>query len=98
MLLTNDVKVTVLTLHGIRVDLAHIPTAVSLFYLLYVEVPGSVLAVSHADTVVLRYHVICYRQNRLRVDAQPSNLEAERKNNSDYHDRESKRRRGLDGI
>lgn len=67
--LTHHLEVADLTLHGVSVNLAHVPAPVRLPYLPDVQVPCSVVTVRHSDPVVLRDHVTGDRQNGLRVYA-----------------------------
>lgn len=74
MRLTNDVQESDLTLHGVRVDLAHIPSSVRLPYLLDMQIPSPVVRMTHPYPMVLGDHVTVYRQDSLRVDSQPGHL------------------------
>lgn len=67
--LTHHLEVADLALHGISVDLTHVPAPIRLPYLSDVQVPCPVVTVRHADPVILRDHVTSDRQNGLRVYA-----------------------------
>jgi hypothetical protein len=75
VVLTYDLEVPLLTAHGIRVDLTHVPTAVILVYVLDVQVPGAVVIVRQRDARVLRDHFVMDRENSLRVHANPRHLQ-----------------------
>lgn len=72
--LTDDVQVTHLRLHRIRVDLAHVPSLIGLLDFAYLQLPDFLLRVGDRNAMVLGDNVILNGQNRLCVDAQPSHL------------------------
>lgn len=73
-LLTDYLEIPDLALHGVRVYLAHVPASIGLTHLPYVKEPRPMIAVGDRDPVILRDHVVRYRQDGLRVDAQPGHL------------------------
>ena len=72
---TYDVQVSNLALHGVCVNLAHVPTPVCFTNVADVEVPCLVFAVGDADAMVLGDDMYVDGQYRLGVDPQPSYLE-----------------------
>jgi len=75
VIITNDFEKSSDAGHRVSINLAHVPTAVSLARVFYVQGPCPVAAVGHCDPVILRNNVIRYRQNRLRIDSQPRYLQ-----------------------
>lgn len=75
VVLTYDLEVPLSTAHGIRVDLTHVPPAVSLVYVLDMQVPGAVVIVRQRDARVLRDYIVMDRENGLRVHANPRHLQ-----------------------
>lgn len=69
MIFTNDFEKSSDAGHWVSIDLAHVPTAVRLTRLFYVQGPYPMAAVRHCDPMILRDNVIRYRQNRLRIDS-----------------------------
>lgn len=72
--LTDDLEVGRVARHGLGVDLTHVPSPIGLPGLVDVKRPRAVSAVLHRYPVVLRYHVVRYRQYRLGVDSKPCDL------------------------
>lgn len=60
-LLTNNLEVTSLTFHWVRIDLAHVPSPVRFFYFSYMKEPRAVIAVRNSYPMVLRDNVTGYR-------------------------------------
>ena len=58
---------TYLTLHRVCINLAHVQSLVFLLHALYVEIPRGVIAVRHRDPVIVSYHVIVDRLDRLGI-------------------------------
>lgn len=52
----------------------YLPALVRFFNISDAHCPGLVLWVGNADPLVLGYHMVLYRENRLCIDAQPRNL------------------------
>jgi hypothetical protein len=75
MVLTYDLEVSLSTSHGIRIDLTHVPAAVSLVYVLDMQVPGAMVVVGQRDAWILRDHIVMDRENGLRVHANPRHLQ-----------------------
>jgi hypothetical protein len=75
MVLTDDLEVPLPAAHGICVELTQVPAAVSLAYVLDMQVPGAVVIVRQRDARVLRDHVVMDRENGLRVHANPRHLQ-----------------------
>jgi hypothetical protein len=73
--LTHDLKVPLSTSHGVGVDLTHVPAAVSLVYVLDVQVPRAVVVVRQGDARILRDHVVMDREYRLCVHTDPCHLQ-----------------------
>lgn len=65
--LTNYIQVAHLTLHWVRVDLAHIPSPIRFPHVTYVQVPRPVFAVRHSDSVILGNNVAMDCQDRLCI-------------------------------
>lgn len=72
--LTNYIKISSLALHGIGIDLTHVPSTIRFSDLPYVKVPRTMIAVGHGDAMILRDHVTRDREDRLSVDSQPRHL------------------------
>jgi hypothetical protein len=75
LVLTYDLEVSLPTAHGICVDLTHVPAAVSLVYVLDMQVPGAVVIVRQRDARVLRDHIMMDREYGLCVHANPRHLQ-----------------------
>jgi hypothetical protein len=72
--LTHYFQVADLTLHGVCVDLTHVPATVRLPYIPDLKVPGSMIAVRNTNSVVFSDHVCCYSENCLCVNSKPGHL------------------------
>lgn len=79
LLLTDHLEITDLALHRICIYLTHVPAPIGFSHLPDVKEPRPVIAVRNRDPVILRDHVARYRQNSLRVDAQPCHLKSKAK-------------------
>ena len=76
--LTHHLEVALPVHHGVRVDLAHVPTAVWLLRALHMEMPLLCWRSWEGDPWISRDDIVVDRQYRLRVDAYPGNLRAYR--------------------
>lgn len=72
---TQDFEVALAVLHGIRVDLAHVETAILRFDVLQPKIPVAVAALRQRDPRVSRYDLRVDRQDRLGVDPNPRHLQ-----------------------
>lgn len=68
LIITNDFEKSSDAGHRVSINLAHVPTAVTLPRVSYVKGPRSMATVRHCDPMILRDNVSRYRQNRLRID------------------------------
>lgn len=73
--LTYNLKVALAGAHWIGVHLTHVPASIVLLHLLDVQVPGSMIIVGEADSIVLRDDIVMNRENCLRIHAHPSHLQ-----------------------
>lgn len=64
-----------MTFHGIRVDLAHVPSSISLSHVTYVQIPRPVLAMCHSYPVILSNNVTMNCQDCLCIHPQPRHLQ-----------------------
>jgi len=78
--LTHHLQVADLTLHGICVDLAHVPATVWLLYIPDLKVPCSVIAMRNTNAMIFSDHVCCYSKNCLCIDSKPSHLQKKKRN------------------
>jgi len=78
--LTHHFQVADLTLHGICVDLAHVPATVWLPYIPDLKVPCSVIAMRNTNAMIFSDHVCCYSKNCLCIDSKPSHLQKKKRN------------------
>lgn len=65
---------TYLTLHGIRIELAHITTAILLRDGLDMQIPGILIQMTDCDTRIVRDDVLVYGLNGLGVRLKPAHL------------------------
>lgn len=72
--LTDYVEEPCLVFHGVGVYLAHVKSSVRFPDIAYVQSPGATVINRYRYPVVLRYNVVCYRQDCLCVDAEPGDL------------------------
>lgn len=63
-----------MTLHGIAVDLAHVPSAVRLLDVLDPQLPDALLRVADPNAMVLRDDIVLDGEYGLRVHAQPGHF------------------------
>lgn len=66
---------THLTLHGVRVDLAHVGAPVLHLHALDVQVPRAVVVVGHGYSWIVGNDMVVYSLDRLGVGLYPSNLQ-----------------------
>lgn len=85
ILLTNHLQVTLLTLHWVSVDLAHVPSPVSFSNFPDMKIPNSMVTVRYRDPMVLRDHVTMNSQYSLSVHSQPSNLKVKLNYDKSFH-------------
>lgn len=83
--LTNNLQVTLLTLHWVGVDLAHVPSPVSFSNFPDMKIPYSMIAVRHRYPMVLGDHVTMNSQYGLGVHSQPSNLKVKLNYDKSFH-------------
>jgi len=77
--LTHHFQVADLTLHGVCVDLTHVPATVWLPYIPDLKVPCSVIAMRNTNAMIFGDHVCCYSKNCLCIDSKPSHLQKRNK-------------------
>lgn len=65
---------TYLTLHGIRIELAHITTAILLRDGLDMQIPGILIQMTDCNTRIVRDDVLVYGLNGLGVRLKPTHL------------------------
>lgn len=66
---------THLTLHRVRVQLAHVAAAVLLLHRLDVQIPRELVRVGNTDSGIVGDDVLVNRLDRLRVGLHPADLE-----------------------
>ena len=71
---TIDFKISCDALHGVCVDLAHVPSLVRGLNVLEVDGPLFALRLRHGESVVSGDHLVVHGQDRLCVHTQPSDL------------------------
>lgn len=72
--LTDHFQEAHLTLHGVAVDLAHVPSSVRLLDVLDPQLPGAFLRVTDPDAMVLRDDMVLDGEYGLSVHAEPRNF------------------------
>lgn len=72
--LTDHLQVSFLAGHGLRVDLAHVPTSVGLLHITDVQEPRTMVVVSQCYPGVFRHHPVVYRKYGLGANTNPSDL------------------------
>lgn len=72
--LTPTSSDTYLTLHGIRIKLAHITAAILLRDGLDMQIPGVLIQMTDCDTRIVRDDVLVYGLNGLGVRLKPAHL------------------------
>lgn len=70
--LTDHFQEAYLTLHGVAVDLAHVPSSVRLLDVLDSQLPGAFLRVTDPDAMVLRDDMVLDGEYCLGVHTEPS--------------------------
>ena len=78
--LTHHLQVADLTLHGICVDLAHVPATIWLPDIPDLKVPRSVIAMRNTNAMIFSDHVCCYSKNCLCIDSKPCHLQEKKRN------------------
>jgi hypothetical protein len=72
--LTDDFQVADLTLHGVRVDLTHVPSTVGLPYISYMQIPCPVITVCHTNAMIFGDHMTGDRKDGLSINSKPCDL------------------------
>lgn len=72
--LTDHLQVTLLALHRVSVDLAHIPSSVGFSNFPDMEKPYPMVGVGYRDSMILRDHMTVDGQDSLGVHSEPSDL------------------------
>jgi len=78
--LTHHFQVADLTLHGICVDLTHVPATIWLPYIPDLKVPCSVIAMRNTNAMIFSDHVCSYSKNCLCIDSKPRHLQEKKWN------------------